>query len=96
MTLLSDIGLVVMGSVEVGGSLLDDASLFDDLADMFVVDSYGDDAIAVARDEFTTVVDAGVGGGPYAAAAATWTMPGNGGSSTSAVWNALYGAWGRF
>lgn len=60
MTLLSDIGLVVMGSVEVSGSLLDDASAFAGLTDMFAVDPFGDQAIVVARDEFTTVVPAGV------------------------------------
>ncbi len=59
MTLLSDIGLVVMGSIELGGSLLDDASAFDGLTDMFAVGA--DPAtLAVARDEFTTVVPAGV------------------------------------
>lgn len=60
MTLLSDIGLVVMGSVELGGSLLDDASAFAGLTDMFVVPAFDDAATVLARDEFTTVVPAGV------------------------------------
>lgn len=88
-------GNALMGQVDVAGSALGDDELFDDLSDIFIV-SADLATFAVLRDEFTTVVGAGVGGGQRTAAAATWTRPGNGGSTDSAIWSALSGVWGRF
>lgn len=91
MTLLSDIGLVVMGSVDVAGSALGDDELFDGLSDTFIV-SADSATFAVLRDEFTTVVS----GNQRPASAATWDRPSNGGSNASAIWSALRSIWGRF
>lgn len=59
MSTLFEPGVALMGTVELAGSALGDDELFDDASDMFVV--LADPAtFAVARDEVTTVVPAGV------------------------------------
>lgn len=59
MSTLFEPGVAVMGSVDVAGSALGDDELFDGLSDTFIV-SVDPATFGVARDEFTTVVPAGV------------------------------------